>query len=61
MIVEIGAAYGTSSKMFAAIAKEFGGKLYSIEPNPKKEWEQNLAEYGLLDFAELIPKSFSMG
>ena len=57
VIVEIGAAYGTSSKMFAAIAKEFNGKLYSIECNPKKEWEQNLEEYGLLDFAELIPKA----
>ena len=32
VIVEIGAGFGTSSKLFAYFAKQVGGKLYSIEP-----------------------------
>ena len=54
VIVEIGACFGTSSKLFAGIAKEFGGRLYSIEPNPKKEWFDNLNQFNLLTNAELI-------
>jgi len=57
VMVEIGASFGTSSKVFAAIAKEFGGKLYSIDPNPRPEWTTNMEEYGLLSYAEFIPKA----
>lgn len=57
VIVEIGASYGTSSKLFAAISKEFNGKLYSIDPNPRPEWYENLKEYSLLESTELINKA----
>lgn len=57
VIVEIGSSYGTSSKLFASIVKETGGKLYCIEPYPKPEWETNLNDYGLLPYVELIPKA----
>ena len=56
VIVEIGSSYGTSSKVFAAIAKEFDGKVYCIEPNPRKEWVTNMNEYGLLSYTEMISK-----
>lgn len=57
VIVEIGAAFGTSSKLFAGIAKEFGGRLYSIEPCPEQAWFDNMNKYGLLTHAELIQKA----
>jgi predicted O-methyltransferase YrrM len=56
IIVEIGACYGISSKLFASISKEFGGKTYSIEPCPQKEWYDNIKEYDLQDNIELIEK-----
>jgi predicted O-methyltransferase YrrM len=57
VVVEIGASYGTSSKLFAHMVKEYGGKLYSIEPDVKPEWSINMKEYGLLEYAEIIPKA----
>lgn len=56
VILEIGSSYGTSSKLFAAIAKEFDGKVYCIEPDPKDEWVKNMNEYGLLEYIEMISK-----
>ena len=54
VIVEIGAGYGTSSRLFGGIAKECGGKVYSIEPKPRKEWYDNINAYELQDTVELI-------
>lgn len=54
VIVEIGAAYGTSSKLFAETARLNGGHLYSVDPVHRKEWDENLNEYGLCDFATFI-------
>ena len=57
VIVEIGAGYGVSSRLFAGCVKGWGGKLYSIEPNPRQEWYDRLNSYGLLDVVELIQKA----
>lgn len=57
VILEIGAAYGTSSKLFAAISKEFDGYTYSLEPCPQKAWYENIKEYALQNYIELIPKA----
>jgi hypothetical protein len=57
VIVEIGASYGTSSKLFAHIVKEYGGKLFSIEPNIRLEWTTNMKEFELLEYVEVIPKA----
>lgn len=54
VILEIGSAYGTSTKLFAAIAEEFGGHVYCIEPDPKKEWTANLKEHKLLKYTTMI-------
>ena len=54
VILEIGSAYGTSTKLFAAIAEEFGGHVYCIEPDPKPEWEANLKEHKLFKYVTLI-------
>jgi len=54
VILEIGSAYGTSTKLFASIARDFGGHVYCIEPDPKDEWYENLEEYNLLKYVTLI-------
>ncbi len=54
VILEIGSAYGTSTKLLAAIAEEFGGHVYCIEPDPKPEWETNLKEHKLLKYTTMI-------
>ena len=54
VILEIGAAFGTSTKLFAAIAQEFGGHVYTIEPSPKQEFYKNLEEYGLQNEVTLV-------
>lgn len=47
IILEIGAFSGFSSVIFGWIAKYFGGRLYSIEQNPKREWTDNIAHFEL--------------
>jgi len=54
VMLEIGSAYGTSTKLLAAIAEEFGGHVYCIEPDPKPEWEVNLKEHDLLKYTTMI-------
>lgn len=53
-ILEIGSAYGTSTKLFASFAQQFGGRVFCIEPDPKPELYENLAEYKLEDFVTVI-------
>jgi predicted O-methyltransferase YrrM len=49
IIVEIGA-----SVLLGQVAKKFGGKLYSIENNPKPSWYDNMQKYGLFNNTQLI-------
>lgn len=56
-ILEIGARYGCSSMILATVAKENNAKLYSIEMEPKIEWENNLREVGVLSHATLLPNA----
>ena len=46
VIVEIGAGYGTSSRLFATIANEYGGSLYSIDPVKREEWFTDMKACG---------------
>ena len=54
VMLEIGSAYGTSTKLLAAIAEEFGGHVYCIEPDPRPEWTVNLKEHKLLKYTTMI-------
>jgi len=54
VMLEIGSAYGTSTKLFAAIAEEFGGHVYCIEPDPKPEFYQNLKEHKLKKYVTVV-------
>lgn len=54
VILEIGSAYGTSTKLFAEISREVGGHVYCIESDPKPEWTANLKEYNLLKYTTLV-------
>jgi len=53
-IVEIGAGYGISSVTLGAVAKKYGGKLYSVEYRVKAAWWTNLKKYGVIDHVELV-------
>jgi len=54
VMLEIGSAYGASTKLLAAIAEEFGGHVYCIDPNPQPEMFENLEEYGLSKYVTMI-------
>ncbi len=54
LIVEIGAMYGTSSMLFATLAKQTDGHLYSIEPAPTEKWHANMEALQLKDYVTLI-------
>jgi len=54
VMLEIGSAYGTSTKLFGAIAEEFGGHVYCIEPDPKPEFYNNLKEYKLKKYVTVV-------
>jgi predicted O-methyltransferase YrrM len=54
VILEIGAASGCSSMVLGSVAKECGGHLYTIEPNPTNRWRTNIREMGLEDYVTLI-------
>jgi predicted O-methyltransferase YrrM len=56
-LVEIGAAYGYSAIWLAHAARITGGKVTSLEINPKliEIGQRNLAESGLADMVEYVP------
>ena len=56
-LVEIGAAYGYSAIWLAHAARITGGRLFSLEINPKliQIGRRNLAEAGLADMVESVP------
>lgn len=56
-IIEIGSADGGSSIVLGTWAKETGGHLYCIEPNPKSKMMGNMESYGLNGFFTLIPEA----
>ncbi len=55
-VLELGGSRGYSSIWLAAGVRHLGGRVLSIEHDPKKveAWRRNLAEAGLDDCAELI-------
>lgn len=53
-ILEIGAMYGCSTSVLGQVAKACGGHLYTIEPNPRQEWKDNVARLGLGEYVTLI-------
>ena len=57
-LLEIGSMDGCSSMILGLAAKDLGGHLYCIEPNPKGRWYQNISEMELAGSVTLI-KGFS--
>jgi len=53
-IVEIGSMDGTSSILLGLIARDFAGRLFCIEPQPKSRWAKNMIECDLKEHVELI-------
>ena len=55
-VLELGGSRGYSTIWLAAGVRYFGGRVLSIENDPRKAeaWRRNLAEAGLDDWAELI-------
>jgi predicted O-methyltransferase YrrM len=55
-VLELGGSRGYSSIWLAAGVRNLGGRVLSIEHDPKKveAWRSNVAEAGLDDWAELI-------
>src|SRR6476661_9637876 len=55
-VLELGGSRGYSSIWLAAGVRHLGGRVLSIENDPKKveAWRRNVAEAGLEDWAELI-------
>jgi caffeoyl-CoA O-methyltransferase len=55
-VIEIGGSRGYSTIWLAAGARHFGGRVLSLENDPAKceAWRQNIAEAGLVEYAELV-------
>jgi predicted O-methyltransferase YrrM len=55
-VLEIGGSRGYSTIWLAAAVRRFGGRVLSLEGDPKKvsAWRSNVAEAGLEDWAELV-------
>jgi predicted O-methyltransferase YrrM len=55
-VLEIGGSRGYSTIWLAAGARYFGGRVVSLEHNPRaaEAWRRNVAEAGLEEWAELI-------
>jgi predicted O-methyltransferase YrrM len=55
-VLEIGGSRGYSAIWLAAGVRYFGGRVLSLEHDPRKiaAWHANIAEAGLEDWAELI-------
>lgn len=56
-IVEIGAWDGCSTMTMALAAKETGGHIFSIDPQPSDILNTNLAELGLEDYVTKLTQS----
>jgi predicted O-methyltransferase YrrM len=55
-VLEIGGSRGYSTVWLAAGVRNFGGRVLSVEHDPRKveAWRRNIAEAGLEDWAELL-------
>jgi predicted O-methyltransferase YrrM len=55
-VLEIGGSRGYSTVWLAAGARYLGGRVLSVERDPRKveAWRRNIAEAGLEDWAELL-------
>src|SRR6266849_9586253 len=55
-VLEIGGSRGYSTIWLAAGVRYFGGRVLSLENDPRKieAWHRNIAEAGLEDWAELL-------
>jgi caffeoyl-CoA O-methyltransferase len=55
-VLEIGGSRGYSTIWLAAGARYFGGRVLSLESDPRKiaSWRQNLAAAGLEEWADLV-------
>ena len=55
-VLEIGGSRGYSTVWLAAGVRQFGGRVLSIEHDPRKAeaWRRNIADAGLEEWAELI-------
>lgn len=55
-VLEIGGSRGYSSIWLAAAARMLGGRVLSLEADPRKceAWRRNIADAGLEEWAELI-------
>ena len=55
-VLEIGGSRGYSTIWLAAAARILGGRVVSLEQDPRKTeaWRQNIAEAGLDEWAELV-------
>ena len=55
VILEIGGAIGASSMILGHVVRDNDGHLYTIEQNPHPEWNNNMEEFGLDNYATLMP------
>jgi predicted O-methyltransferase YrrM len=55
-VLEIGGGRGYSTAWLAAGARHFGGRVLSLEHDPRKieAWRRNIADAGLADWVELV-------
>jgi caffeoyl-CoA O-methyltransferase len=55
-VLEIGGSRGYSSIWLAAGVRHLGGRVLSLERNPRaaERWRRNVADAGLADWAELV-------
>jgi predicted O-methyltransferase YrrM len=55
-VLELGGSRGYSSIWLAAGVRTFGGRVLSLESDPRKvaAWRENIAEAGLDDWAEVV-------
>ena len=55
-VLEIGGSRGYSTVWLAAGVRIFGGRVLSLENDPRKieAWQTNIAEAGLADWAQLV-------
>src|SRR6202008_3055453 len=55
-VLEIGGSRGYSTIWLAAGARYFGGRVLSLEHDPRniEAWRRNIADAGLEDWAELV-------
>src|SRR5437773_924896 len=57
-VLELGGSRGYSSIWLAAGVRYLGGRVLSLEHDPAKveAWQANIAEAGLEEWAELVPR-----